>query len=312
MISTLFDRLYPVFQELPRGRRGGPGDRRRRRCPDALRHRRGAVRSAGHRRLGRLCDARGGQQARRVLRRARRPGAALPAKAVAGRTARYGAIDARGQAILDIAVMSFDAAAATAMFRAFDVQPDKSGPRFSAAMERLVLDKGLDLYREICCALGSEATAEHHRASCVASGSSWSAEQLAGAHAVLSQVPLSGTGPAPVRVPALRHHAAADHQRPGTAGARRPAVGAGHLLEPEQSPHGRRANSGRRQLGGRLPAGGPAEARRAERRGRRRRGSSPGTAGRGLSGRDRRGNPRGPQGVVRPRVSRRRHVQGHA
>ena len=54
-----------------------------------------------------------------------------------------------------------------------------------------MLDKGLDLYREICCALGTEATAEHHRASCVASGSSWSAEQLARAYAALSQVPFS-------------------------------------------------------------------------------------------------------------------------
>ena len=87
--------------------------------------------------------------------------------------------------------MSFDAAAATAMFRAFDVQPDKSGPRFSAAMENVVLSQGLDLYREICCALGTEATPEHHRASSVASGSSWSAEQLARAHAVLSHVPFS-------------------------------------------------------------------------------------------------------------------------
>jgi hypothetical protein len=58
-------------------------------------------------------------------------------------------------------------------------------------MEKLVLDKGLDLYREVCCALGTEATAEHHRASCLASGSSWSTEQLAQAYGVLSQVPFS-------------------------------------------------------------------------------------------------------------------------
>jgi hypothetical protein len=58
-------------------------------------------------------------------------------------------------------------------------------------MENLVLDKGLDLYREICCALGTEATAEHHRASSLASGTPWSAEQLARAYAGLSQVPFS-------------------------------------------------------------------------------------------------------------------------
>ena len=48
---------------------------------------------------------------------------------------RHGAIDARGRAILDIAVMSFDAEAVMAMFHAFEVQPGGAGPRFSAVVE---------------------------------------------------------------------------------------------------------------------------------------------------------------------------------
>ena len=143
--------------------------------------------------------------------------------------ARYGAINARGQAILDIAVMSFDAAAAMAMFRAFDVQPDQDRAAFSAAMEKLVLDKGLDLYREICCALGTEATAEHHRTSCrgqrfaLVGGAA-----CRGPCRVVAGAALRRRSCPQCRVPALRHDAATDHQRPGTVGARRPAVGAGH------------------------------------------------------------------------------------
>jgi hypothetical protein len=56
-------------------------------------------------------------------------------------------------------------------------------------MEQIVLDRGLDLYREISCALGSEATAEHHLTSSLASGSTWTADMLAKAHGVLSKVP---------------------------------------------------------------------------------------------------------------------------
>ncbi len=50
---------------------------------------------------------------------------------------------------------------------------------------------GIDLYREICCALGTEATAEHHRASSIASGSRWTGGKLANIFRMLNQVSLS-------------------------------------------------------------------------------------------------------------------------
>ncbi len=203
VIPTLFDRLYPVFQSLPRGPESAgqvvvtAGDalmlfdtaatRKPTRCastPPGF-DRPGIVALGAYAtpqaasKHGVFCVAPDGLV--RIF---------LQKPSLADQE-RYGAVNASGQAVLDIAVMSFDAAAVTGMFRAFDVQAEKSGPRFSAAMEDLVLSQGLDLYREICCALGTEATAEHHRASCVASGSSWSAEQLARAYAVLSQVPFS-------------------------------------------------------------------------------------------------------------------------
>ncbi len=192
VISTLFDRLYPVFQDLPHGpQRAGQviiaaGDALMLFDSTAVRFDRPGIIALGAyatpeaaSKHGVFCVAPDGQ-VRLFLQ-----------KPSLADQQRYGAINSSGQAVLDIAVMSLDAAAATAMLRAFDVQPEQSGPRFSAAMEELVLGQGLDLYREICCALGAEATAEHHRASCMASGSNWSAEQLARSHAMLSRLPFS-------------------------------------------------------------------------------------------------------------------------
>lgn len=151
VISTLFDRLYPVFQDLPRGPQGAgqvivaAGDALMLFDSAAVRFDRPGIVALGAyatpeaaSKHGVFCVAPDG----RVRLFLQKPSLADQE--------RYGAVNARGQAILDIAVMSFDAAAATAMFRAFDVQSDKSGPRFSAAMENLVLSLGLDLYREIC------------------------------------------------------------------------------------------------------------------------------------------------------------------
>jgi fucokinase len=192
VISTLFDRLYPVFRDLPQGPHEagqvvvGAGDALMLLDTAAVRFDQPGIVALGAyaapeaaSKHGVFCVEPTGQ-VRLFLQ-----------KPSLAEQRRYGAVNARGQAILDIAVMSFDAAAATSLFRAFDVQPDEAGPRFSPGMESLVLEKGLDLYREICCALGTEASAEHHYASSVASGSSWPAERLAGAHAVLSHVPFS-------------------------------------------------------------------------------------------------------------------------
>jgi len=192
VISTLFDRLYPVFRDLPHGRQGAgqvivtAGDALMLFDAGAVRFDCQGIVALGAyatpesaSKHGVFCVAPSGQ-VRLFLQ-----------KPSLADQEHFGAVNADGQAVLDIAVMSFDDEAVMAMFRAFDVQFENSGPRFSAAMEDLVLDKGIDLYREICCALGTEATVAHHRASCMASGSSWSAEQLSQAHVALSQVPFS-------------------------------------------------------------------------------------------------------------------------
>ena len=112
VISTLFDRLYPVFQDLPRGPQGRARCRRGRRCPvlfdaAAVRFDRPGIVALGAyatpeaaSKHGVFCVAPDGQ-VRLFLQ-----------KPSLADQQRYGAINARGQAVLDIAVMSFDAAAA--------------------------------------------------------------------------------------------------------------------------------------------------------------------------------------------------------
>jgi galactokinase/mevalonate kinase-like predicted kinase len=109
-----------------------------------------------------------------------------------------GAVNRFGQSVLDIGVMSFDAASAVALLKAFEVEPlaaSDAGPQsamrfgWSPAMRKLILDSGLDWYREICCALGSEATVEHHLASVRDSGSKWPKEKLAALFKPLARLP---------------------------------------------------------------------------------------------------------------------------
>jgi fucokinase len=101
-----------------------------------------------------------------------------------------GALDARGMAPLDMAVMHLDAATAASLLSTFGVAaaPD-GGLDFTPPARRQMLEHGLDLYREICCALGHAATAEHHLASARASGSDWSSELLAQVFPALHAIP---------------------------------------------------------------------------------------------------------------------------
>jgi fucokinase len=192
VISTLFDRLYPIFRDMPRGAEGAgqvivaAGDALPLFDSSAVRFDRPGVTALGAyetpeaaSKHGVFCVAANGET-RLFLQ-----------KPSVEEQRRLGAIDGEGRAVLDIGIMSFDAAAVTALFQAFDIELDGGAPRFPKEIETLVLDRGLDLYREICCALGSEATAEHHRTSSHSSGSTWSAGQLAKIHCVLSDVPFS-------------------------------------------------------------------------------------------------------------------------
>ena len=91
-----------------------------------------------------------------------------------------GAINAAGQAVLDLGVMSLDAEAAAALLDRFDLTGE--------ARER-ILRHGLDLYREICCAMGSAATLASYIRSARGSGSTWSDGMLAEVYPALRAIP---------------------------------------------------------------------------------------------------------------------------
>lgn len=104
---------------------------------------------------------------------------------------RMGAINPAGQAALDVAVMSLDAGAAAALLQAFGVDRTAGGDfDFSPEALERILSHGIDLYREICCALGSAATFEHYLRGARASGSRWTEQALRRVYPALGRVPL--------------------------------------------------------------------------------------------------------------------------
>jgi fucokinase len=101
-----------------------------------------------------------------------------------------GVLDPCGRAPLDIGVMHMDAATAAALLRTFGVEPVGEGALdFTPPARRRILEHGVDLYREICCALGSAATLEHYIGSARESGSTWPAELLAQVFPALRAIP---------------------------------------------------------------------------------------------------------------------------
>lgn len=104
---------------------------------------------------------------------------------------RMGAINRAGQTALDVAVMSLDAGAVEALFDAFGVEETSGGGlNFSAEARQRMLDDGIDLYCEICCALGSAATPDQYVSSASSSGSRWANEALGRLFPALNRVPL--------------------------------------------------------------------------------------------------------------------------
>jgi fucokinase len=105
-------------------------------------------------------------------------------KPAVGEQAKAGAIDAAGLSVLDIGVMSMDAAAASRLLRTFG----------TAVARSVIASQGIDLYREICCALGTDATFEHYLASARSSGSKVAESMLAELFGALRSIPFHVQG----------------------------------------------------------------------------------------------------------------------
>ncbi|MEK7996165.1 MAG: L-fucokinase, partial [Planctomycetota bacterium] len=103
-----------------------------------------------------------------------------------------GAIDAYGQSCLDIGVMSFDGRTAVKLLTLFGARPGGNGKlALGGTLGRAVTERGLDFYREICCAMGTEACKARHRESARQSGSKWNKTLLGKLFEAFSSVPFS-------------------------------------------------------------------------------------------------------------------------
>ncbi len=101
-----------------------------------------------------------------------------------------GAVDRYGQSLLDIGVIHFDAATAVTLMKAFGVAADAAGGlAWSGELAAAIEAHGLDLYREVCCAIGAEATFEHYLANVRPSGSAWPESVLRRVCEALGEIP---------------------------------------------------------------------------------------------------------------------------
>jgi len=92
-----------------------------------------------------------------------------------------GAIGLDGRSMLDIGVMSLDAGAAARFLWAFRTPSARDASR----------SHGIDLYREVCCALGTETTLAHYVRTARSSGSALDEAVLASLFAELHPIPLN-------------------------------------------------------------------------------------------------------------------------
>jgi galactokinase/mevalonate kinase-like predicted kinase len=103
---------------------------------------------------------------------------------------RQGAIDGYGQSILDIGVISMDAAAAMKLLEICEVHPEASGRlAWHGPLAEEIVQHGMDFYREICCAMGTESTPLAYRAAVHAAGSLWDDGLLDRMHAAVQNIP---------------------------------------------------------------------------------------------------------------------------
>lgn len=190
---TLFDRQLPVYLSLPASEPGqgqiviASGDVLLRFEPSDVRFTRAGI-------TGLACHAQPEQASRHGVFCQGQDSAVrlyLQKPSVAEQR-RKGAVNAYDQSCLDIGVMHFDAATAVRLMQIFGV---RLAGRGRLALEgkrgKAVLERGLDFYREICCAMGSQARLKTYLQSAIDSGSKWSKGMLGELFKVLSAVPFN-------------------------------------------------------------------------------------------------------------------------
>ena len=100
------------------------------------------------------------------------------------------ALSRRGETVLDIGVLSFDADAALQLLSLCAVDAaGASALRWAGPMANAIEARGLDFYREVCCALGSEATFEEYAPAVARAGSALDRQELTTVFDALAGMP---------------------------------------------------------------------------------------------------------------------------
>jgi fucokinase len=89
-----------------------------------------------------------------------------------------GAIDRNGQTLLDIGVMELDTTTAVKLVELCDITVDHKEFNWTGPITEEIMSKGLDFYREICCAMGKKAQFPDYVKTVRASGSKLSESSL--------------------------------------------------------------------------------------------------------------------------------------
>ena len=191
--TTLFDRQLPTYLALPSGGEGKgqmvitAGDVLLRFDPLEVQWNREGVNGLGclaqpeeASRHGVFCLA-GNGHVRRFLQK--------PPLEV---QAQERAITAYGQSALDMGVFSFDAQTAARLLELSDVAANDAGaPGWNGPIGRGIEEFGLDFYREIACAFGTETTLANYQSAARSGGSRWADADLRRIYDAIHDVPFS-------------------------------------------------------------------------------------------------------------------------
>ena len=101
-----------------------------------------------------------------------------------------GAVDRHGRSVLDIGIMSLDAAAAVSLVAASRPKVERRGRLvWSGRPAGLIMRRGLDFYREICCAMGTDTEWRSYISEVRRTGSALSDAELRFFHDAFSPIP---------------------------------------------------------------------------------------------------------------------------
>ncbi len=188
--NTIFDQQFPIYRELPPS--GMPGGQVVVTTGDVLlffNPKKVAFRGKGVTGLG--CYVSPEQAKNHGVFSADRKGEVqhFLQKPSQSQQKEMGAINEKGQSLLDIGVMELDAKTATKLITVCDIKKKDDEFHWTGPITEEILSNGLDFYREICCAMGKEVLFDEFLKNIHASGSKLSESFLEAIFDSMSKIP---------------------------------------------------------------------------------------------------------------------------